>query len=328
VNRSTVVAALAAVSGAFVTRGLDAAFAASAAEGTLPARLIAAFDAAFRGPHAGERANHAKGFIARASFVPSSTASSLSIASHFATPCDALVRFSDFGGYPAIADNVAGASPYGIAVKFKLGDGDTDIVGHSSPYFPASTAEAFIGFLSALGGGAGALQAYVDEHPAARTFVASLRSAPISYATLSYHFINTFRLVDRAGQRQTVRYELRSHEPVSYHDPRAAQRLEPNYLRTEMETRLTREPVRFDYLAHIAEATDRTDDPTVVWPAGRRLATIGTLAVHAIDPASAHTQHVTLFDPARLTAGIELSDDPMVLARSQAYARSFARRVS
>ncbi|MGW0520317.1 hypothetical protein [Crossiella sp. NPDC003009] len=33
-----------------------------------------------------------------------------------------------------------------------------------------------------------------------------------------------------------------------------------------------------------------------------------------------------VFDPARLTPGIDLSDDPVLAFRSRAYAESFARR--
>jgi catalase len=293
----------------------------------LPQRLIGAFDAAFKGPHPGFRANHAKGLICSGTFAPADGARKISSAAHFLMPSEALVRFSDFGGYPNVADNVAGASPYGMAVKFKIGDTiETDVVGHSVPRFPTATAEEFVGFLHALGGGGTTLQPFLDKNPKALDFVKSLRSGPASYATMSYHFINAFVFVNAQGVRRAVRYEMRAREPVVFLEPTIANSKPPDYLHQEIQARLSRSPIVFDYLAHIADPSDVTSDPTNYWPSERQTIALGTLTIRSLEPSSDVLQRTTLFDPARLTPGIELSDDPMVTVRSQSYAISFSRR--
>ena len=296
------------------------------ATSSLPQRLVDAFDATFKGPHPGFRANHAKGFVCTGSFVPTPAARKISAANHFQTSSKTFVRFSDFGGYPTVPDNSDGASPYGIAVKFSLPGTETDIVGHSSDRFPTATAEEFVGFLAALGGGSVTMQPYLEMHPKALEFVKSLRSSPASYATISYHFINAFRFVDDSGKTRNVRYEMRAREPQAFLSPAEAKSKDAGYLRQEMSARLKRGPVLFDYVAHVAGPGDITSDPTAYWPADREQIILGTLSVDSIAPNSDSLQRTMLFDPARLTRGIELSDDPMVATRSQSYAISRARR--
>jgi catalase len=84
----------------------------------------------------------------------------------------------------------------------------------------------------------------------------------------------------------------------------------------------------FDYVVQIAEPGDVTNDPTHYWPESRRTVNLGTLSISSIVPNSDEVQHKTLWDPARLTTGITLSDDQLPAIRSQAYAISFTRRLA
>lgn len=81
-------------------------------------------------------------------------------------------------------------------------------------------------------------------------------------------------------------------------------------LRAELTERLTRGPARFELQIQIAGDTDPTDDPTALWPDERETVNAGAL----------------VFDPTRVTAGIELSDDPILHFRSRAYSVSVERR--
>lgn len=309
-------------------RGVGGAVAAAAQTGaSLAQQLIAVFDKDFNGPHPGMRPNHAKGFVCEATFTPTAEAATLSSAAHFKQSGKALVRFSDFGGNPVVADDSGGASPYGMAVKFYLrGGGDTDIVGHSSPFFPAATSEEFKHFLEALGGGLPAVKSYIATHPKAAQFVQSLKAAPVSYATISYHYINAFVFVDPNGKTHNVRYTMQGHEPEAYLDAATAKAKGANYLRPELAERLKQRPVKFDYVAQVANPGDITNDPTHYWPADRRRVVLGTLTITAIVANSDSVQRETLFTPGRLTDGIRFSDDPMVAVRSAAYQITFARR--
>ena len=58
----------------------------------------------------------------------------------------------------------------------------------------------------------------------------------------------------------------------------------------------------------------------------RRTVDLGTLTVTRLVPDSASAEKALLFMPNALTDGIEVSDDPLIDARVQAYAVSFGRR--
>jgi catalase len=68
------------------------------------------------------------------------------------------------------------------------------------------------------------------------------------------------------------------------------------------------------------------DDPWAVWPAERRRITAGTLEVTGLDTEREKGDDVLVFDPTRVVDGIELSDDPVLRFRSDAYRESVARR--
>ena len=78
----------------------------------------------------------------------------------------------------------------------------------------------------------------------------------------------------------------------------------------------------------LAAPGDPTDNATQAWPAGRTQVDAGTVV---IDRASADTRgpcNDITFDPLVLPAGIQPSNDPLLSARSAAYASSFTRRAT
>jgi catalase len=81
--------------------------------------------------------------------------------------------------------------------------------------------------------------------------------------------------------------------------------------------------VHYTLNLQIAADGDAVDDPTSVWPAERQVVAAGTLEVTGLD-----TEHDAgmVFDPARITDGIELSDDPILQFRPRAYSESVKRR--
>ena len=85
-------------------------------------------------------------------------------------------------------------------------------------------------------------------------------------------------------------------------------------------------PVAFRLLLQLAGESDPTDDGTFLWPADRPLVELGRLEVTGISPTSAADERRLVFDPTNLTDGIELSADPIPLARSTAYSISYEQR--
>ena len=76
----------------------------------------------------------------------------------------------------------------------------------------------------------------------------------------------------------------------------------------------------------VAAPGDRTDDATVSWPAARPRIDAGTLTILRAEPEESGACRDITFDPTILPDGVALSDDPLLAARSAAYAASFRRR--
>ena len=99
-----------------------------------------------------------------------------------------------------------------------------------------------------------------------------------------------------------------------------------DYLQDEIRERLDREPVRFRLLARLAEDGDPLDDPTAAWPDERVTVELGRLELTGLDTSRETGDDVLVFDPTRVTDGIECSDDPILHIRSHAYSVSVERR--
>src|SRR5579862_4588060 len=70
----------------------------------------------------------------------------------------------------------------------------------------------------------------------------------------------------------------------------------------------------------------RTQDASQPWPDDRKVVELGVLTLNKVVPNSLEAQKKLLFLPTSLTAGIELSGDPLPSVRAAAYAVSFGRR--
>lgn len=285
------------------------------------------------GKHAGKRANHAKGVVVEGSFTPSADAARISRASLFqGAAVPVTIRFSDATGIPTIPDGSANANPHGMALKFKLGDGsDMDVVLNALAYFPVATGEAFRDLLKAVAESGPdakkptALERFIAAHPAAATAGATAKT-PSSLARQTYNGVNAFIFVDKDGKRQPFRFKVVPVQGEEILPPEEAAKRDPNYLMDEIGPRIAKEPVTFRVLAQLAEAGDPTNDATKPWPESRRTLDLGTLTASKPVPDSAEAEKALLFMPNALTDGIEVSDDPLIDARVQAYAVSFSRR--
>ena len=68
------------------------------------------------------------------------------------------------------------------------------------------------------------------------------------------------------------------------------------------------------------------DDPTEEWPAERERVEVGRLELTGPETEREQDGDVLVFDPMRVTDGIEPSDDPILHFRSRAYRESVGRR--
>jgi catalase len=297
-----------------------------------PAGLVDALNGVF-GKQTDNRAVHAKGIVLEGKFTPSPDAATLSKAPHLQdTAVPVTVRFSDFAGVPAIPDTDPNASPRGMAVKFHLPDGsDSDLVAHSYNGFPTATADEFQQLLIALAAsGPDApkptpLEKFFETHPIAKTFLTSEKPAPVSFGTLPYFGVNGFKFTNAKGDVTYVRYRLEPEGGAQYLTKDQLAAAGPNYLMDEIRKRVGEGPVRFKYLAQVAEQGDKLDDPSIAWPDNRKTVELGVIEIDKVDPDSDAAQRALLFIENAVPPGIE-PEDPMINARSAAYAVSFARR--
>jgi catalase len=223
-----------------------------------------------------------------------------------------------------------------MAVKFQLAeDKYADILANSVEGFVARTPEELLEFLAAqLPDPASgrpdpeAVPRFFANHPAARAFVERLTKKPVpaSYAHVTYHAEHAFRFTGADGTSRFGRYRFVPEAGEAFLAPDEAGKRSPSFLREELEARLKRGPATFHLRLQLAEPGDPTDDVTALWPESRTVVDLGRLDITGLSATSAADERRLIFDPANRADGIDLSDDPVLRARSAAYAISYERR--
>jgi catalase len=275
------------------------------------------------GKHAGFRALHAKGTLCKGTFSASPEAAALTRAGHMQGDVIATtVRFSNGSGNPRQPDYLP--DPRGLAVKFYLPDDSrTDMVAVSSPRFITRAPEGFIEFVG-LQSSPWKLPGFFRRHPEALKVlpvVAPSLRPPGSYAVIPYYGLHAFKWISEDGGERLIRYVWRPQQAGG------KRRRDPDYLQQELRQRLELAPIRFGLEVQIAQPGDPINDSTAAWPKDRRRVNIGTLEVTGLETEREQGGDVLVFDPTRVTDGIELSDDPVLRFRHDAYSASVARRM-
>jgi catalase len=286
------------------------------------------------GAHPGRRALHTKGSWAQGTFTASPEASRLSRAPHLqGDGITALVRFSNASGDPEAND--AERDGRGLAVKLRWAGGETDILATTSPTFVTRTPEEFLELMLVRRPDPATgqpdmekLGAFLAAHPETQPAVqAILMKEPIaSFATAPYFSPHAFGLLDADGNRAWVRYRFAPEAGEQRIADDEARERGRDYLHEEIVERLGAGSVVFELQLQLAAEGDPLDDSTAVWPEERELVDAGRLEItEAIDDPE-RDGHIDVFDPTRIVDGIELSDDPVLLARPKAYSVSAYKR--
>jgi len=284
-------------------------------------KLVNGLRGAFGTPES-KRPAHAKGRLVKGTFVPTAEASSLSKAKHFndaSTPI--IVRFSNSTGLFKIPDTDGQANPRGIAIRFVLGDNGhrhTDIIAHSTAFFPTSTGEGFLALLGALGDGS--IGKFLEENPAAAAFVNDPKPSPSSFVSLNYFGVNAFKLVAENGRETFVRYRVVPEEYSVLSESELASKSD-SYLTEELAERLSKGPATLKLVIQIAEEGDVIDDATKHWPGERKVIELGTIKLEELEAEdqSKVEEKQIIFDPVPRVDGVEPSDDPLIDMRAAIY---------
>lgn len=285
------------------------------------------------GVYPGYRRNHAKGVCVAGYFDSTGQAQPYSVAEVFAPGARTPVtgRFAIPGSNPYAPD---GSVPIrSMALRFTQANGQQWRTGmNSMPVFPVATPQAFFEQLQAgqpdpaTGKPNPArLAAFFAAHPETAAFRAWAKTAKpsASFATESYWGLDAFQFIDAQGQPHAVRWRMAAENGATTTGGPGA-----DYLDADLARRLAHGPLRWRLVVTLADPGDPTNDATQTWPADRREVDAGTLVLTRTTPQQDGECRDINYDPTVLPHGIAISDDPLLSARSAAYAASYLRRTS
>lgn len=297
-----------------------------------PARIVDQFEAG-AGVFPGFRRNHAKGVCVAGRFESSGALAPWSRAALFAEAVETpfVGRFAIPGSNPHAPDG--GGPVRSFAVAITLANGQQWRTGmNNSPVFAVPTPEAFYAQMLAQRRDPATgkpdprrMAAFFASHPRTTPFRewAKATAPSASYASETYRSLNAFRLVDAAGARHAVRWEL-----VPENGPTSAlpEDAPADVLERELEDRLATGPLRWRLRFVFAAPGDPVDDATQAWPEDRRAVVAGTLVVERAQAQADGPCRDITFDPLVLPDGIQPSGDPLLAARSATYTNAHLRR--
>lgn len=296
--------------------------------------MIDAFEQA-NGEHPGFRRNHAKGVCVTGWFDSNGQAAALSKAALFAPGKVALVgRFSLAGGMPFQAD--APATVRSLALQFLPHNGQewrTAMI--DLPVFPVNSAQTF--YELTLAGvpdqstgkpDPSKIQALLAAHPETAKALGLIKQRAVSsgFGDDTYYGLNAFRLVNAAGKSVPVRWTVTPVQPFAPADLSAAAPDDKNYLFDALIGQIRQHPLQWHLQFTLGQPGDSTADATLPWPADRQQVDAGTITINQEQDEEYGACTAVNYDPLVLPPGIEPSDDPLLSARSAAYAESFTRR--
>jgi catalase len=296
--------------------------------------MIDAFEQA-NGEHPGFRRNHAKGLCVSGWFESNGQAQALSKAALFAPGKVPLVgRFALAGGLPFQPD--APGTVRSLALRFLPPNGQEWRTGMNNiPVFPVNSAQAF--YELTLAGvpdkatgkpDPATLQAFLAAHPEAAKALGLIKQRPISsgFADSTYNALDAFRFVNAAGGSVPVRWAVVPVQPFTSADLSVPVPADQNYLFDALIAQIHQHPLQWHLQITVGQPGDPTADATLPWPADRPQIDAGTITIDQEQDEDQGACTDVNYDPLVLPPGIEPSDDPLLSARSAAYAESFTRR--
>jgi len=297
-------------------------------------RMMAAFQDA-NGIHAGFRRNHAKGVCVTGWFESSGQAAALSKAAVFRPVRVPVVgRFALAGGMPFQVD--ASATVRSVALRFLLPGGEEWRTGMNNiPVFPVNSARGFYEQLLASSPDPVTgkpdpvkMKAFLAAHPETERALSLIKKCQVTsgFANSTFNSLNAFRFVGAAGASVPVRWSTVPVQPFTADSAEPSAPGDKNYLFGDVIAQIAQHPLQWRLIVTIGQADDPTNDATLPWPAVRPQVDAGTVTIdHASSEDGGRCTDVN-YDPLVLPSGIEPSDDPLLSARSSAYARSFTLR--
>jgi catalase len=285
----------------------------------------------------GHRRNHSKGVCFTGTFEANGAAAAYSTAPMLQKGSYAVTgRFAIAVGNPVASDLMGRVKS--MAIRIAAPDGEEWRSGmNNSPVFVVSNVADFYALTETQeldpkthNPDPQATANFFAAHPQTQGFNNWARTAPWtgSWADQTYNSLDAFRFIDAKGDSHLVRWSMvptAAVEPV----PQAALATQgPDFLAQDLTGRIAQAALNWHLEVTLAAPGDPSNDATVAWPADRPRLDVGTLVVTRSEPEADGPCRDYNYDPTILPAGIAISDDPLLAARSAAYAKSFDVRTA
>jgi catalase len=301
-----------------------------------PTRMVAALSDRGGNP-LGHRRNHSKGMCFTGVFDANGAASQYSVAPMLVAGRYPVVgRFAIAVGNPDASDIMGRVKS--MAVRIVSPDGQEWRSGmNNSPVFVVSNPRDFYELTltqdidpSTGKLDPGAMKRFFATHPDSAPFAEWSQTAPwtASWADQAYNSLDAFRFIATDGASHLVRWSMEptvSLTPISH---AALGSMGADFLEHDLIRRLADGPLTWHLMVTFAEPGDPSNDATKAWPPDRKRVDVGTLIVQKAEAEAHGPCRDFNYDPTILPTGIAVSDDPLLPARSSAYAKSFDLRTA
>jgi catalase len=285
----------------------------------------------------GHRRNHSKGVCFTGTFEANGAAAAYSTAAMLQKGSYPVTgRFAIAVGNPVASDLMGRVKS--MAIRITAPDGEEWRSGmNNSPVFVVSNAADFYALTQTQEIDAtthkpnpDATAKFFATHPQTQAFNNWARTAPWtgSWADQTYNSLDAFRFIDAKGDSHLVRWSM---VPVAAVEPVPQATLAtqgPDFLARDLTGRFAQGPLTWHLEVTLGAPGDPSNDATVAWPAERSRVDVGTLSVTRSESEADGPCRDYNYDPTILPAGIAISDDPLLAARSAAYAKSFDVRTA
>lgn len=278
-------------------------------------------------PFKGFRRAHAKGICVRGAFISNGSLTQHSTSEFFKRGKHGFIgRYSIAGNNPTAPDLKAPVRSMALSFTSESGENWRTAM-NTPPVMPVSNPEDFYQQLVALtSGDPQQVKDFFAAHPESAAFN-QWRAAyqpTSSFALETYHSINAFHLIDAEGSKQAIRWML---IPKNETKGRGAMNgSQVDALQNDLAARLEAGPITYDWVFILASEDDDEKDPTVQWPETREQVKAGVVEVTSWQAQDKGSCNDINYDPLVLPEGMAASADPILRARSAAYAESYKRR--
>ncbi|WP_326562927.1 catalase [Micromonospora sp. NBC_01796] len=301
-----------------------------------------------------ERVVHARGFVAHGEFEaygrigaePASTYTRAKLFQVEGTKTPVSVRFSTvIGGRDS---SEATRDPRGFAVKFRTEDGNWDLVGNNLPVFFIRDAIKFPDVIHSLKPDPVTFRQepnrifdFMSNTPESMhmlTWLFSPRGIPANYRTQDGFGVNTYRMVNAAGEGVLVKYHWKSRqgiESLTEEQAAAIQATELGHASKDLYEAIERgEYPQWELNVQIMSDDEHPEldfdplDDTKTWPEDIfPLRPVGVMTLNRNVTDHHNENEQIAFGTGVLVDGLDFSDDKMLVGRTFSYSDTQRYRV-